>query len=261
MSHYSGRRCRPCSCCISCCNLFFCCLTLQSSKNNIAPHGSRCAGTSFALGVFRGFSAVCPISHFNVSVRRFNVWGYLLYRRRPACPVAVVYVPMAWRCPLLRGFPLARCAASLPPSLFPCVLVGGCPLLRRGGLGGLRRLLRRSWLSAKVSGKVAKVAGIVAPLCAKVAGKVAMKVASACPKVAHLPQNHSRLQNSVYKGGIFLAHFPGINGKSCKSRSVSAHFTSKSLASMYFCWSCSGVKPSICGWFGVKTISCLSTMP
>lgn len=81
------------------------------------------------------------------------------------------------------------------------------------------------------------------------------------PKSLVLPQNHSRLQNSVYKGGIFLAHFPGTNGKSCKSRSISAHFTSKSLASMYFCWSCSGVKPSICGWFGVKTISCLSTMP
>ena len=76
-----------------------------------------------------------------------------------------------------------------------------------------------------------------------------------------LPQNHSRLQNSVYNGGIFLAHFPIVNGKSCKSRSVLAHFPSKSLASMYFCWSCSGVKPSICGWFGVKTISCLSTMP
>lgn len=81
------------------------------------------------------------------------------------------------------------------------------------------------------------------------------------PKSLIFPQNHSRFQNSVYKGGIFLAHFPRINGKSCKSRSVSAHFASKSLASMYFCWSCSGVKPSICGWFGVKTISCLSTMP
>lgn len=149
---------------------------------------------------------------------------------------------------------LTACAASLPPSLFPCGLIGGCPLLRRGGLGGLRRLLRRAWPSAKVAGKVsakvAKVAGIVVPLCAKVAGKV-----------AHLPQNHSRLQNSVYKGGIFLARFPIVNGKSCKSRSVPAHFASKSLASMYFCWSCSGVKPSICGWFGVKTISCLSTMP
>lgn len=160
---------------------------------------------------------------------------------------------------------LAACAASLPPSLFPCGLVGVCPLLRRCGLGGLRRLLRRAWRSAKVagkvSGKVAKVAGIVVRLRSKVAGKVAVKVASACAKVAHLPPNHSRLQNSVYKGGIFLAHFPRFNGKSCKSRSISAHFTSKSLASMYFCWSCSGVKPSICGWFGVKTISCLSTMP
>lgn len=171
----------------------------------------------------------------------------------------------AWRCSLCCGLPLARCAANLPPSLFPCGLVGGCALLRRCGLGGLRRLLRRDWLSAKaagkVSGKVAKVAGIVVPICAKVAGKVAVKVASACAKVAHLPQNHSRLQDSVYKRGIFLAYFPRIDGKPCKSRSVSAHFTSKSLASMYFCWSCSGVKPSICGWFGVKTISCLSTMP
>ena len=156
---------------------------------------------------------------------------------------------------------LAACAASLPPSLFSCGLVGGCTLLRRCGLGGLRWLIRHAWLSAKVSGKVAKVAGKVVRLRLKVAGKVAVKVASACAKVAHLPPNHSRLQNSVYKGGIFLAHFPVVNGKSCKSRSVSAHFASKSLASMYFCWSCSGVKPSICGWFGVKTISCLSTMP
>lgn len=81
------------------------------------------------------------------------------------------------------------------------------------------------------------------------------------PKSLVLSQNHSRLQNSVYKGGIFLAHFPGVDGKSCKSRSFSAYFDSKSLASMYLRWSCSGVKPSICGWFGVKTISCLSTMP
>lgn len=185
-----------------------------------------------------------------------------LYRRRPACPVAVVYGLMAWRCPLLRDLPLALPACRRPCS--PVTLSGG-GLLRRCGLGGLRWLLRRAWLSAKVagkvSGKVAKVAGIVVRLRSKVAGKVAVKVASACAKVAHLPPNHSRLQNSVYKGGIFLAHFPRFNGKSCKSSPISAHFASKSLASMYFCWSCSGVKPSICGWFGVKTISCLSTMP
>lgn len=133
-----------------------------------------------------------------------------------------------------------RCQlAAVLVHLLPC---GGRPAPVVSARG-LRWPHRRAWLSAKV------------------AGKVAVKVASACAKVAHLPQNHSRLQNSVYKGGIFLAHFPGIDGKSCKSRSVSAYFTSKSLASMYFCWSCSGVKPSICGWFGVKTISCLSTMP
>lgn len=171
-----------------------------------------------------------------------------LYRRRPACSVALVCVLVAWRCPLLRGFPLALpvCRRSCSPVALSAA--GPCS----GGVGrGLRRLLRRAWLSAKVAGKVP----------GKVAGIVAVKVASACAKVAHLPQNHSRLQNSVYKGGIFVARFPKVGGKSCKSRSVSAHFASKSLASMYFCWSCSGVKPSICGWFGVKTISCLSTMP
>lgn len=167
-------------------------------------------------------------------------------------PYGVAFSPALW---------LSACAVSLPPLLFPWGFIGGRPLLRRCGLGGLRWLLRRAWRSAKVAGKVAKVAGKVVRLRAKVAGKVAVKVASACAKVAHLPQNHSRLQNSVYKGGIFLAHFPVVNGKSCKSRSISAHFSSKSLASMYFCWSCSGVNPSICGWFGVKTISCLSTMP
>lgn len=186
MSHYSGRRCRPCSCCISCCNLFFCCLTLQSSKNNIAPHGSRCAGTSFSLGVFRGFSAVCPICHFNAPVRRFNVLGYPYM---PPSPLPCVRCLWPYGVALSSAPWLSACAASLPPSLFPCGFVGGCPLLRWGGLGCLRRLLRRAWRSAKVagkvSGKVAKVAGIVAPLCAKVAGIVAAKVASACAKVAH----------------------------------------------------------------------------
>ena len=181
-----------------------------------------------------------------------------LYCRRSVCAVRLVCWRMARRCPVRRGLPLALPACRRPCS--PVALSGG-GLLRRCGLGGLRWLLRRAWPSAKVSGKVAKVAGKVVRLRAKVAGKVAVKVASACAKVAHLPQNHSRLQNPVYKGGIFLAHFSRVFGKSCKSRSVSAHFTSKSLAAMYFCWSCSGVKPSSCGWFGVTTISCLSTMP
>lgn len=143
-------------------------------------------GFSLLLVYSGGFSAVCPICHFNVSVRRFNVWGYsLLYRRRPACSVALACGPMAWRCLMLRGVPLSRCAARLPPFSFTCCLVGGCAVLRRCGLGGLRRLLLRAWRSAKVAGKVAKAAGIVVPLCAKVAGKVAVKVASTCAKVAH----------------------------------------------------------------------------
>lgn len=169
-----------------------------------------------------------------------------------------VVVPCSVACRLRGALPACRRSRS-PVALSASVPCSG------DAVGGLRRLLRRAWRSAKVagkvSGKVAKVAGIVVRLRAKVAGIVAVKVASACAKVARLPQNHSRLQNSVYKGGIFVAHFPKVGGKSCKSRSVSDHFTSKSLASMYFCWSCSGVKPSICGWFGVKTISCLSTMP
>lgn len=169
------------------------------------------------------------------------VCGACLWPYGVALPPAPWLSACAVRCQL---------AAGLVP-LWPCRWPSTAPAVRSRGL---RRLLRRAWLSAKVDGKVS---GKVA----KVAGEVAVKVASACAKVAHFPQNHSRLQNSVYKGGIFLAHFPKFDGKSCKSRSVLAHFPSKSLASMYFCWSCSGVKPSICGWFGVKTISCLSTMP
>lgn len=176
------------------------------------------------------------------------LWPLFMALRRGVVPCSVAFRLRCQLAPIVRR---------------PCgpVTLSGGGLLRRCGLGGLRWLLRRARLSAKVAGKVAKVAGIVVRLRSKVAGKVAVKVASACAKAAHLPPNHSRLQNSVYKGGIFLAHFPRFNGKSCKSRSISAYFTSKSLASMYFCWSCSGVKPSICGWFGVKTISCLSTMP
>lgn len=203
---------------------------------------------------------MCLICHFNACVRRFNVWHYPIppQSRLPCYRCLWLYGVALSSAPWLAALAV-RCQLA-PIVRRPCapVTLWGGGLLRWRGLGGLRWLLRRAWLSAKVSGKISgKVSGKVA----KVAGIVAVKVASGCAKVAHLPQNYSRLQNSVYKGGIFLAHFPIVNGKSCKSRSVSAHFTSKSLASMYFCWSCSGVKPSICGWFGVKTISCLSTMP
>lgn len=165
-------------------------------------------------------------------------------------PLCVRCTPCLWPCGVALHPPpyiaALRCAASLPPSCAAPVPLAGW-------------LVPPCWpwllvvarLSAKVAvigaGKVAKVAGIVVPLCAKVAGKVAVEVASVCAKVAHLPQNHSRLQDSVYKRGTFLAYFPRIDGKSCKSRSVLAYFASKSLASMYLRWSCSGVKPSICG--------------
>lgn len=196
---------------------------------------------------------MCLISHFNAYVRRFNVWRYpsipppsRLFCGHCLWPYGVALSPAPW---------CAACAvrcqlAAVLVRLWPCRRLYPAPAVRSRWSGGIRWLLRRAWLSAKV-------AGIVALLCAK----VAVKVASVCAKVAHFPQNHSRLQNSVYKGGIFPAHFPKVAGKSFKSRLVLAHFPSKSLASMYFCWSCSGVKPSICGWFGVKTISCLSTMP
>ena len=199
-------------------------------------------GSSLLLVYSGGFSAIRHICHFNATVRRFNVWGYpSLYRRHPACPVSVVYGLMAWRCPLLRGLPLALPACRRPCS--PVALSGGASC-SAGAVSG-------------VSGGCFAVRGFPPKSPAKSPGKSRKSLA----KSLIFPKNHSRLQNSVYKGGIFLAHFPRFNGKSCKSRSISAHFASKSLASMYFCWSCSGVKPSICGWFGVKTISCLSTMP
>lgn len=208
-----------------------------------------------------------PYSHFNAAVRRFNIWGYPY---TAAAPLVLLPLFMA----LLRGVvpctAACRLCGALPacphcaPPLWPCYLVVGrpAPAVRSRGspvaASPCVALRQSRWHSRSTpceSRCESRKRG------AKVAGIVAVKVASACAKVAYLPQNHSRLQNSVYKGGIFLAHFPRFNGKSCKSHSVSAHFASKSLASMYFCWSCSGVKPSICGWFGVKTISCLSTMP
>lgn len=199
-----------------------------------------------------GFSAICPICHFTASVRRFNVWCYHYTAAAPLvlCPLFMALwrgvVPCSVACRLRGALPACRHRA---PPLCPCCLVGGrhapavlyrwppvaaspCVALRQSRWHSRSAPCESRWQSRK-----------------------------RLAKVAHLPQNHSRSQNSVYKGGIFLACFPRINGKSCKSRSISAHFASKSLASMYFCCSCSGVKPSICGWFGVKTISCLSTMP
>lgn len=146
-----------------------------------------------------GFSAICPICHFNASVRRFNVWGYPYTAAAPLAPWplfmalwrGVVPCPVAYRlrCQLAAVLiPLCPCRRLCPKLIrglrpFILIKVDMCihivtPLLRRCGLGGLRRRLRRAWPSAKV-------AGIVVPLCAKVAGKVAVKVASACAKVAH----------------------------------------------------------------------------
>ena len=128
-----------------------------------------------------GFSAVCLICHFNAAVRRFNVWGYPY-----TAAVLLVLWPLfmaLWRgvVPCSVAYRL-RC--QLAAVLVHLLLCRGGGLLRGCGLGGLRRLLRCAWLSAKVagkvSGKVAKVAGIVVRFCAK----VATKVASVCGKVA-----------------------------------------------------------------------------
>lgn len=198
-----------------------------------APHGASCAGFPFAPGVFRGLFSVCLICYFNAPIRRFNSGRcpYIATALRALCALFVGVwrgvAPCAVACRL-------RCqlAAALLP-LWPCRWLAPA---RWRGLGG--------WWCGPLH-----------------AGQGFRGWRTSLPKSLILPQNHSRLQNSVYKRGVSLAYFPRIDGKSCKSRSVSAHFTSKSLAAMYFCWSCSGVKPSICGWFGVKTISCLSTMP
>lgn len=204
-----------------------------------------------------GFSAVCPISHFNASVRRFNVLGYPY---TAAVPLVLFPLFMAlWRGVVLCSV-ACRLRCQLAAVLVPLLPCGGrpAPVVRSRGSPvaaspcvALRQSRRKSLRESRESRWHSRSTPCESRCESRKRGA----------KVAHLPQNHSRLQNSVYKGGIFLALFPGINGKSCKSRSVSAHFASKSLASMYFCWSCSGVKPSICGWFGVKTISCLSTMP
>ena len=134
-----------------------------------------------------GFSAVCLICYFNAPVWRFNVWGYT-YTAAATLALCALFMTL-WRGVFPCSVYCLLCGA-LPACRRPCspVASGGCTLLRRCGLVGLRWLIRRAWRSAKVAGKVAgkvaKVAGIVAPLCAKVAGKVAVKVASACAKVA-----------------------------------------------------------------------------
>lgn len=165
------------------------------------PHGASCAGFPFATGVLRCFSAICLICHFKAAVRRFCFGQLSLYSRRYACAVRLVYGLMAWRCPLLRGLPLALTACRLP-----CDPPAAVDLRRRGLCGCLVGAVRSvrpgaamACLAAKVAirvaGKVAKVAGIVVTLCAKVAGivaqpcaKVAVKVAGVCAKVAHFTQ-------------------------------------------------------------------------
>lgn len=133
-----------------------------------------------------GFSSVCLICHFNAAVGRFNVWRYPY---TAVAPLALRPLFMA----LWRGVVSCSAAcrlrcqlAAVLALLWPFRWPSAAPAV---SARGLRWLLRRARLSAKVAGKVsrkvAKVAGIVVPPCAKVAGKVAVKVASACAKVAH----------------------------------------------------------------------------
>lgn len=67
-----------------------------------------------------------------------------------------------------------RLRGALAAALVPLLLCRGAACSGGAVSGGLRWMLRRAWRSAKIAGKVAKVAGIVA-----------VKVASACAKVAH----------------------------------------------------------------------------
>lgn len=134
-----------------------------------------------------GFSAVCPVCHFNACVRRFNVWRY---------PYTVASPLVMWRLFMALWRGVVPCSVAcllrgaLPAFRRPCSPVGlsaavPCSGSALSAAWSLRRPLRRAWLSSKVagkvSGKVAKVAGIVGPLCGKVAGKVA----SVFAKVAH----------------------------------------------------------------------------
>ena len=210
-----------------------------------------------------GFSVICLICHFNAPVRRFN-YGRCPYIPPALCALYALFmvllrgvVPCPAACRLCGALP--ACPHCAPP-LWPCYLVVGrpAPAVRSRGSPvaaspcvALRQSRRKSLRESRES----RWHSCSTPCESRCESR------KRGAKVAHLPQNHSRLQNPVYKGGIFPAATPPVHGKSCKSRSVSAHFTSKSLAAMYFCWSCSGVKPSSCGWFGVITISCLSTMP
>lgn len=82
-----------------------------------------------------GFSAICPICRFSAPVRRFNVLGYPYTAVAPRVLWSLFMALWRGVAPLLRGLPPLRRAASLPPFSLPCALVGGCPLLRRGGQG------------------------------------------------------------------------------------------------------------------------------
>lgn len=139
-----------------------------------APHGASCAGFSFAPGVFRGLFAVCLICHFNAPVRRFNS-GCYPYIAAVLHALYTLFVPL-W-CGVIRCSVACRLRCQLAAALVPLLLCRGGGLLRWCGLGGLRWMLRRAWRSAKVADKVS---GNVA----KVAGIVAVKVAGVCAKVA-----------------------------------------------------------------------------
>ena len=80
-----------------------------------------------------GFSAICPIRHFNAPARRFNVWGYP-YTAAATLALRPLFMAL-WRGVAPPAPRLAACAVRLPPPLFPCCFAGG-GLLRWCGLGG-----------------------------------------------------------------------------------------------------------------------------
>ena len=78
-----------------------------------------------------GFSAVCPICHFNASVRRFSVWGYPLY----TAAVLLVLWPLfmaLWRGVVLCSVAcrLRRQLAAVLVHLWPCRCPSTAPVVR-----------------------------------------------------------------------------------------------------------------------------------
>ena len=88
--------------------------SVKTPEVTTAPHGASCAGFPFAPGVFRCFSAICLICHFNAAVRRFYLGELSLYIHTDPRALYALFIAL-WRgrCHRVRGLPLALTACSL----------------------------------------------------------------------------------------------------------------------------------------------------